>query len=143
MTVKDRVGRQRYIAFIIEAPREFRRGEVIHAIHRALPRDIRNEDVWLTVFEHNAGIVRCPHLLKDRVIEILNGIREVGGVGVTFRTVITSGTIKKAKKKFQRKTGIVFSSKRPPKKKVGGGRGRGQVRGRGGSGRRWRGRRGQ
>ncbi len=141
MTVKDRVGRQRYIAFIIEAPREFRRGEVIHAIHRALPRDIRNEDVWLTVFEHNAGIVRCPHLLKDRVIEILNSIREVSGVGVTFRTIITSGTIKKAKKKFQKKMGIVFSSRRPPKKKKDSGGRKRLGRGQRGPGRRRRERR--
>lgn len=93
MVVDD--DRQRYISFIIEGSETDRRG-MIDAIRDKFSRE-EYEDVepWLTVFEGDRGIVRCNHTGKDRAIEILNKIEIDKG---KVKTIITSGTIKKAKK---------------------------------------------
>ncbi len=89
--------RQRYIAFVIDGGKTDRRG-MIAAIRSAFSKKEYQEiKPWLTVFEGDEGIVRCKHTGKERAIDILNGI--VIGEG-KVRTVTTSGTIKKAKKRL-------------------------------------------
>ena len=55
---------------------------------------------WLTAFQENRGILRCSHTDKDTAIEMLKGVTEVGEerLKVTIETLVTSGTIKQAKK---------------------------------------------
>jgi RNase P/RNase MRP subunit POP5 len=57
---------------------------------------------WLTIFEENKGILRCAHTSKQEAVELLTSIRRVGkeNMPVRIETLGTSGTIKKAKKKF-------------------------------------------
>ena len=55
---------------------------------------------WLTAFQENRGILRCRHTDKDTAIEMLKGVTEIGEerLKVTIETLVTSGTIKQAKK---------------------------------------------
>ena len=78
--------------------------EFIAAIREDLPD--RNSwdrvEPWLTVFENNEGILRCAHGFKEEAMELLASIRTIGRekIPVTVETLGTSGTIKRAKKKY-------------------------------------------
>ncbi|MDG6220866.1 MAG: Rpp14/Pop5 family protein [Candidatus Thermoplasmatota archaeon] len=96
MVVKDKVGRKRYVGFTLQGGK-FRRGEVIHAINVSLPRNLPRSKIQLTAFNGKAGIVLCPHTSKEDMCRAINGIRSVGGRRVEAKTIVTSGTIKKAK----------------------------------------------
>ncbi len=86
--------RPRYIAFELVNGRTDRRG-MINAIRSAFTREEYDSiEPWLTVFTGTKGIVRCNHTGKERAIEILNGMDMGGG---RVKTLVTSGTIKKAK----------------------------------------------
>ena len=101
MAVKE--FRHRYIVFEIDAPRPIERWELIKEFQRISSRmglDQSDEiRPWLTAFQDNRGILRCSHCDKDKAIELLNGINEIGDerLKITIRTITTSGTIKKAK----------------------------------------------
>ncbi|MCK4266437.1 MAG: hypothetical protein KAX31_04090 [Thermoplasmata archaeon] len=101
MAVKEY--RQRYIVFNIEAPRNIERWELIKEIQRRSSQmglDMEgNSRPWLTAFNDNRGILRCVHTEKEKAIELLTGITEVGEerLKVEISTIKTSGTIKKAK----------------------------------------------
>jgi RNase P/RNase MRP subunit POP5 len=102
MAVKE--FRRRYILFEVEAPREVERWELIKALQRKASQmgfdQYEEGRPWLTAFNDNRGILRCSHLDKERAIDLLNGITEVGENGelkVVVRTLKTSGTIKKVK----------------------------------------------
>jgi len=87
--------RQRYISFIIEGAETDRRG-MINAIRNEFSREEYEEiKPWLTVFEGDRGILRCKHIGKERAVEVMNEIEVDKG---KVKTIITSGTIKKAKK---------------------------------------------
>lgn len=89
--------RNRYIAFVLEGGSTDRRG-MIRAIRDVFSKEEYEEiEPWLTVFDGEKGIVRCDHTGKTRAVDLLNSI-EVGGGSV--RTVTSSGTIKKAKKRL-------------------------------------------
>jgi RNase P/RNase MRP subunit POP5 len=102
MVVKE--FRRRYILFELEAPREVERWELIKAIQKRASQMGLDHQVdgrpWLTAFQQNRGILRCAHTDKDRAIELLTSITEVGEndeLKVEVRTIKTSGTIKKVK----------------------------------------------
>ncbi|MFW5898451.1 MAG: Rpp14/Pop5 family protein [Candidatus Saliniplasma sp.] len=89
--------RKRYIAFVIEGGNTSRK-DMISAIRKNCPRDVyQRYKPWLTFFDGKKGIVRCWHTGKEKLVDMLNTI-EVGGGKV--KTVTTSGTIKKAKKRL-------------------------------------------
>lgn len=103
MTVKNKVGRRRYIAFRIENPshRFFSRSEVISALNStASARRIKAP--LLTVFDaqHSLGIVRVRHTEKEKAIELLNTIKKIGGREVKVVTLRTSGTIKTLRERY-------------------------------------------
>ncbi len=105
MTVKDRIGRKRYIAFRIEthSTRFFSRDDVIGALRRAAysGKD-RIKPPHLTVFDapRSIGVVRVKHTDKERAIELLNSIRSIGGRDVKVVTLRTSGTIKSLRERY-------------------------------------------
>ncbi|MCK5024916.1 MAG: hypothetical protein KAR56_04795 [Thermoplasmata archaeon] len=96
--------RRRYIVFTIDAPRNIERWELIKELQREASRmglDQASEGrPWLTAFQENRGILRCSHTDRDTAIEMLNAVTEVGEerLKVTIETLVTSGTIKQAKK---------------------------------------------
>lgn len=100
MAVKE--FRHRYIVFEIEAPRPIERWELIKEFQRRssqLGLDHEETRPWLTAFQNNRGILRCTHHDRDKAVEMLTGITEIGDerLKVAIKTVTTSGTIKKAK----------------------------------------------
>ncbi len=105
MTVKDRVGRRRYIAFRIEthSTRFFSRDDVISAMHRtAAGMEERIKTPHLTVFDapRGIGVVRVKHTDKGKAIELLNSVNSIGGREVKVVTLRTSGTIKTLRERY-------------------------------------------
>ena len=96
--------RRRYIVFTIDAPRNVERWELIKEFQRISSRmglDQESEGrPWLTAFQDNRGIMRCSHTDKEKCIEMITGVTEIGEerLKVTIDTIVTSGTIKQAKK---------------------------------------------
>lgn len=87
--------RQRYISFVIKEGEIDRKG-MIQVIRDEFTREEYEEiKPWLTVFEKDRGIIRCKHTGKERAIEVFNQMKINNG---KVETIITSGTIKKAKK---------------------------------------------
>ena len=91
MVVKDKVGRHRYVAFVVMPPVE--KSRIVAALRNAGSLD----RPWLVEYDGGRGLVRCAHTEKDETIAFLNGLR----IGVArLRTTGTSGTIRKARQKF-------------------------------------------
>lgn len=80
MVVKDRVGRRRYI-IVMNIPKL-----------RKLIYEIRKIDkaAKIAYYEEEYAVIRCRHWFKEKIIEYL---RKMG-----VETIITTGTIKKAKR---------------------------------------------
>lgn len=101
MAVKE--FRNRYIVFEIEAPRPIERWELIKEFQRLASRMGMDQSdeirPWLTAFRDNRGILRCSHCDRDKAVELLTSVTEVGEerLKVSITTVTTSGTIRKAK----------------------------------------------
>jgi len=89
VVVRDRVGRNRYVAFLVSPP-----------VGRArIAAALRDGPAALTLIEYDGarGLVRCPHLAKDAAIAFLNALL-IGPARVS--TTGTSGTIRKARAKY-------------------------------------------
>ncbi len=91
MTVRERVGRFRYVAFVVSPPVEKSR---ILTAFRAPPG---GERLRLVEYDGTRGLVRCAHTAKDATIAFLNALR-IGRSEI--RTTGTSGTIRKARAKY-------------------------------------------
>ncbi len=104
MTVKDRVGRRRYVAFRIEthSTRFFSRDDVIRALNSAAGSRKYGKAPQLTVFDapRGIGVVRVKHTDKERAIELLSSIKSIGGRDVRVVTLRTSGTIKTLRERY-------------------------------------------
>lgn len=91
MVVRDKVGRNRYVAFVVAPPVD--KPRLVSALKSAPGPD----RPWLIEYDGARGLVRCAHTAKDATIEFLNALR----VGASrIRTIGTSGTIRKAREKF-------------------------------------------
>lgn len=86
MTVKDDVGRTRYVAFRLEGGSLSR-----PALSGVLPPAAK-----LTRFDGTHGIVRTLHRDVAALRTHLAGVEKVGGKPVRVVTLATSGTIRKA-----------------------------------------------
>ncbi|RLF43802.1 MAG: hypothetical protein DRN29_09505 [Thermoplasmata archaeon] len=94
--VKDKVGRQRYILFSVDG--DASRIEIIRALNASYQKKFDDENVpWLTVYTGKYGIVRCGHLQKEEIIDLLNSLQNEK---FRLKTLKTSGTIKKLKKEI-------------------------------------------
>lgn len=94
--IKEKEGRRRYILFSVRG--QASRTDIIHALNNRYRALYGDDDLpWLTVFEGNTGIVRCPHTKKEEVREVINSITTPT---FSLTTLKTSGTIKKLKKEI-------------------------------------------
>ncbi|MFQ5837208.1 MAG: Rpp14/Pop5 family protein [Thermoplasmata archaeon] len=98
--MKDRVGRHRYVVFQVEGGENLETGEMIQALQEASTSLAQDARPWLVLFRRGQGIVRCSHIHKEEVIQLLQSIREAGGREVRIRTLGTSGTVRRAMKKY-------------------------------------------
>lgn len=87
MTVKDRVGRVRYVAFRVAEGAPVSRG----ALGGALPPPAK-----LTRFDGAHGIVRTVHTERERLVAFLQQLDQVSGKPAKIETLTVSGTIRKA-----------------------------------------------
>ncbi len=85
MTVKDEVGRTRYVAFRVEGG----------PLSRGPMSGLLPEGARLTRFDGEHGIARCIHTERDALVERLTGITRIGGRDIRIVTLATSGTIRK------------------------------------------------
>lgn len=86
MTVRDKVGRTRYVAFRVEGGALAR-----PALAGALPATAR-----LTRFDGTYGILRTTHRDRDELLRVLKEPRRIGSKEVRIETLRTSGTIRAA-----------------------------------------------
>ncbi|MEW6069453.1 MAG: Rpp14/Pop5 family protein [Candidatus Thermoplasmatota archaeon] len=103
MAVKDKIGRKRYIVFELIAPRPIRKEEVIRLIRRSFGKLIQEIDPWLLKYRNNKGLLRCRHTKKGEAIKILSSITKINEEEIKIKTLGTSGTIKRASRKYLRK----------------------------------------
>lgn len=102
VTVKERTGRHRYIAFEVQGGRPPSAQEVIQALRRqarTFPREVKP---WLVLMEGTRGLLRCAHTHREEAIRLLRSLETPEGLGRPVRTLGTSGTIRKAKEKYLR-----------------------------------------
>jgi RNase P/RNase MRP subunit POP5 len=123
LTVRDRVGRTRYIGFVVESNQRVGRDELSRALAESARMLGGDFSYQLTAFEGGRGILRVPHRLKLDSILMLTSIRAVGRdrAPVRIRTVVTSGTICTVKERLG-----IPPSKRPPRDARRGPQGRGR-----------------
>lgn len=111
MTVKDRVGRTRYLAFRLHGgplPRQ--------ALAGILPPTAK-----LTRFDGTHGIVRTTHRERDAVQAFLGGVTKAGGRDARVETLATSGTIRKAAEALPPDSGAAKGEARKKKEGARGG----------------------
>ncbi|MFQ5986098.1 MAG: Rpp14/Pop5 family protein [Thermoplasmata archaeon] len=100
MVVKERVGRNRYIAFRIEGGEDLQAGEVKAALTEASWHEPKEARPWLVRFRTGAGIVRVSHLHKDTALRLLRSLQRIAARRVTVRTLGTTGTVRRAIRKY-------------------------------------------
>jgi RNase P/RNase MRP subunit POP5 len=106
VTVKDRVGRHRYIAFEVAGdPPDHE--EVIRAVRKLAKGFPPGLKAWVVLVEGRRGILRCSHLHKADALALLQVLSDREGLDRPVKTLGTSGTIRAARRKY-------FSPRRPP-----------------------------
>lgn len=95
MTVKDRVGRPRYVAFHVEGG----------PVPRAAIAGLLPEWVKLTRFDGSWGVARAPHVRATDARALLAGLSRVAGRPVRVVTLVTSGTLRGAAAKLPAEAG--------------------------------------
>jgi RNase P/RNase MRP subunit POP5 len=90
VTVREKTGRNRYVAFVVTPPAPKTR---LLAALKASP----GERPWLVLYDGTRGLMRCAHTSKEATLVFLNALRVDDSV---VRTTGTSGTIRKARQKF-------------------------------------------
>jgi len=86
VTVKDRVGRTRYVAFRVDGG----------PLSRAALGAILPPSAKLTRFDGTHGVARCVHRDLDALRPVLNAAHRVGGKDVQLVSLVTSGTLRAA-----------------------------------------------
>jgi len=112
MTVREKTGRRRYILFTLEKSGEIPQETMISVLNRRIRErglDRRKIRSRLIFFGTGFGIVRCSHIYKEKMIEILNGI---GIDGSQVRTIRTSGTLKTLRDWLRERKGVLVPGKR-------------------------------
>jgi RNase P/RNase MRP subunit POP5 len=116
MTVRDKAGRRRFILFEVAGETTSGMGRVINLFRQRLPEaglDGREIRFRVIHFENGIGIVRCSHLVRDQVTEMINSTLLTG---TELRTIRTSGTLKTLKDWLRDNRGIKVPGKTIQKK---------------------------
>lgn len=104
MTVKDRVGRVRYVAFRVEP-----------SVGRPAMSDAMPEGAKLTRFDGTFGIARTSHARAAEVRVALAAVSRAGGRDVLVATLGTSGTLKAVARRFPPGAKAGERGPRPPR----------------------------
>lgn len=107
VTVKDRVGRVRHVAFRLEAPEAPSRADLVDAI-RAVATDALGRDGFeamrpeVTAYAEAQGLLRVRHGHERAARDVLERVRFAGRAKAPLRIVPlgTSGTMRAARAKW-------------------------------------------
>jgi len=91
--------RSRYVAFAVRGGEPVGRADVLEIL-RTAAASAGGERPWLVLWEGDRGLVRCAHTAKEATIALLRGISKVGGRAVVVETLGTSGTVRRARRKY-------------------------------------------
>lgn len=100
MVVKQKIGRKRYIAFELIAPRAIAKSEVIKLVRSELGKLTNDIKPWVVKYRKNKGLLRCTHTKKEAAIKLLTSIKKINQLELKIRALGTSGTIKRATRKY-------------------------------------------
>jgi len=99
MVVREKVGRKRYIAFETVEGADLTRSRLSRALTDRLHDELPDSRIEVIFIVEGKGIVRSDHRGVKRTVEILNAF-EAHTDGFKLKTLKTSGTIKKLRKKY-------------------------------------------
>lgn len=99
MTVRERTGRPRYIAFVVESPAPVSRTQLLRALQAAQRIRASPLALELTIYGENRGIVRVLHWHQAEAIALLQALRGAPE-GFSIKTLRTSGTIRTLKERY-------------------------------------------
>jgi hypothetical protein len=105
MSVKDRVGRPRYLAFRLHGG----------PLPRAALSGILPPAAKLTRFDGTHGIVRTLHRDREAVQAFLGSMTKAGSREVRVETLVTSGTLRKAAEALPPESGAAKGERRREK----------------------------
>lgn len=90
--------RKRYIGFLVNSNSVVEKSDMIKTLNynckNLYNKDCKEMGIYLTRFDGTKGIVRCNHVEKDNVINLLKSIKNLSNENVVIDTLGTSGTIK-------------------------------------------------
>jgi RNase P/RNase MRP subunit POP5 len=105
--------RQRYIGFYIEKSNKngfITKNEINKEIKKKcfdfFNKKIREMGIYLIKFDGFKGIIKCNHIYKKEIINIMESIESISSDKVNIKTIGTSGTIKKLINKYMNKLAI-------------------------------------
>jgi RNase P/RNase MRP subunit POP5 len=93
MVVKQKRGRRRYVAFIVEPPISY---EALLADLRSIGDRLGVKTPKVIQFDGSFGIIRTSPVEKEAIIGLLNG----EGEGFAVRSLATSGTLRTLRERF-------------------------------------------
>lgn len=118
MTVKDRVGRVRHVAFRVHADAAVRRADLVDAVRAVAADQLGKEGLAdlkpeVTAFDGRDGLLRVPHTKVAEARAVLGRVRFAGRerAPVRVETLGTSGTMRAARRKWL--TGEAAIRRRP------------------------------
>ncbi|MFH1101640.1 MAG: Rpp14/Pop5 family protein [Methanobacteriota archaeon] len=100
----------------LEKPVYLDRSALISTIIQSYQTHYNTDNIFfrITRFNGNAGILKCSHQEKTRMIHALQAIQTIASIPVKVRTVVTSGTIKSVVQHPQMKTLSRIRTQRTP-----------------------------
>ena len=99
MTVKEKRGRRRYIAFKVISDKGVYREDLLFAL-RASSTKMGITTPKLIQFDEMKGIVRCSNLDKEVTIQLLHDVGRTIDNGFELETLRTSGTLKTLRNRY-------------------------------------------
>lgn len=97
--------RRRYILFTITKKDDIKisKDEIVLEIRNKCTELYKDKckkmGIFLVRFDGNEGVLRCKHIEKENVINLLNSINRINKNDAIVKTIGTSGTIKSLIKK--------------------------------------------
>ncbi len=101
MVVKAKVGKCRYISYRIISKKSITHTEFLRELYSCEDKENLQKMKFRSIFFNgHYGVVKCSHIYKDTIIQLLISIRNISNENVTISTLGTSGTIKKCIQKY-------------------------------------------
>ncbi|MEM4161279.1 MAG: hypothetical protein QW531_04780 [Thermoplasmata archaeon] len=97
MTVKERVGRRRYVVFTVSSVSQENVKKEVERLIKQMRKEFRS--VQLIQLRNGFGIMRVLHFELEKAVDALNAPHS----GLSIKTIVTAGSVKKAREILARK----------------------------------------